>query len=124
MIDEDDSDALFQLVGRYGEDFQDFYGNDVRAAFDEYALGRSFNARAEALTDIDRVLEMSTSEADLQHRLDRIGLARLMPWAGCETYREFMLMLRGWLVESLETIPVRPEPIPWPDEPPWEDDQG
>ena len=103
-LGKDYGHALYQLIAQYGEDFSYEYANE-REAFDEFAWHAVGNPRRPALEALDRMLADADDDADLEAALTKSGLNYLATAAGHASYRDFALMLRVWLVESLAERP-------------------
>jgi hypothetical protein len=101
---KDYGEAVFQLLAQYGEDFSFEYSSE-REAFDSFAWHSIGNPRRPALAALDRLLADADDEADLEAALEKNGLNYRAPVVGHASYRDFVLMLRGWLVESLAERP-------------------
>jgi hypothetical protein len=106
-MNTEDPNALFQLIGQFSQDFT-YEFDDERAAFDEFALHAYGDPRRAALVGLDNLLATATTEAELLRRLENMAFAYIVTAAGHESYRAFLLMLRGWLEDSLRTMPTRP----------------
>lgn len=95
---------LVQLIAQYGEDFTVEYGSE-REAFDDFAEHAAGNPRERALTALDELLAEAKTEEALEEALQAMTFNYVVAEGGSASHREFLLRLRGWLVESLRERP-------------------
>jgi CdiI immunity protein len=90
----------------FNEDFSYEYPDEATAVGD-FASRADPTTRSMVVRELQQLVDQLPTEDGLAHALHVLG-ANYIPQGTGATYREFVLRIRGWLVESLVVYPPEP----------------